>query len=154
MEISFSHPYITEIIHKKLNVGDYGCIFEDGYEPPIYFEKKSLTDLWGTLGKQYSRFKKEILRAKEAKVLLIIIIEGTLTKVLKGIERSQRSGDEVCQQLFTLLIRHRVPFVCCSTREEMARWIEEFYLAVGREHLLNKKEQCQPISKPIKAEIS
>jgi ERCC4-type nuclease len=140
LPLDFEHPYITEVIRRKCEVGDYCCEYEDKTIPPIYFERKSVADLFGTLSTGYKRFKKEIQRAKENKITLIIIIEGTLSKVIKGIEESQRSGDEVCQQLFTLLLRYRLPFICCKDREEMSRWITEFYLAYGREYLEGKKK--------------
>jgi ERCC4-type nuclease len=124
-----------------LEVGDYGCILKDEYEIPVYFERKSISDLFSTLSSGYTRFKKEIIRAKENKLLLVIIIEGSLSKIIKGIDECQRSGDEICQQLFTLLIRYQIPFVCCKDREEMARWITEFYLAYGREYINSKKEK-------------
>jgi len=138
--LEFNHCYISEVIHRKLEVGDYGCQYENEEIPPIFFERKSCSDLFGTLSAGYKRFKKEILRAKENKAILVIIIEGTLTKILKGIDESQRSGDEVTQQLFTLLIRYKLPFIFCKDREEMARWITEFYLAYGREYIDKKKD--------------
>lgn len=138
--LEFNHAYISETIKRKCEVGDYGCQLEDGHETPIYFERKSIEDLFGTLSAGYKRFKKEILRAKENRYLLILILEGTLSKVIKGVDNSQRSGDEVCQQLFTLLTRYHLPFVCCKDREEMQRWIIEFYLAYGREYVNKKKD--------------
>jgi ERCC4-type nuclease len=141
LPLEFTHLYITEILRRKCEVGDYGCLFEDGAIVPVYFERKSVPDLFSTLSQGYTRFKKEILRAKENKLLLIIIIEGTLTRVIKGVDESQRSGDEVCQQLFTLLIRYRLPFICCKDREEMSRYITEFYLAYGREYVNRKDKQ-------------
>ncbi len=136
--MEFSHSYITEIKREKLDVGDYGVEFNDGYIPPVFFERKSLEDLVGSLSKGYKRFRKEILRAKESNVLLVILIEGSITKVLKGIEQSQRPGDEILQQLFTITVRHRVPFFCFNNREEMTRFITEAYLAIGRDRLIKK----------------
>jgi ERCC4-type nuclease len=105
----------------------------------VCFERKSIQDLFGTLSAGYKRFKKEIIRAKEAKILLVIIIEGSLSKIIKGVDECQRSGEDVCQQLFTLLVRYQLPFICCKDREEMSRWIVEFYLAYGRERIANKE---------------
>jgi ERCC4-type nuclease len=85
LPLEFQHHYITEVINTKLEVGDYGCQLENGYRIPICFERKSISDLFGTLSAGYKRFKKEILRAKEAKVVLVIIIEGTLLKSSKGL---------------------------------------------------------------------
>jgi len=139
LPLDFQHHYITEVIRRKCEVGDYGCQLEDGHETPIYFERKSVSDLFGTLSSGYKRFKKEIIRAKENKILLIIIIEGNLSKILKGFENSDRCGDSICQQLFTILIRYKIPFICCKDREEMTRYITEFYLAYGREYIDRKK---------------
>jgi ERCC4-type nuclease len=136
--LEFNHKYITEIISKKLDVGDYACEYTDGFIPPIYFERKSLEDLVGSLSKGYKRFRKEIIRAKENNVLLVILIEASITKVLKGIEHSQRSGEEILQQLFTITVRHRVPFFCFNNREEMSRFITEAYLAIGRDRMIKK----------------
>lgn len=136
--LEFTHPYITEIKREKLDVGDYGVEFNDGHIPPVFFERKSLEDLVGSLSKGYKRFRKEIIRAKESNVLLVILIECSITKVLKGIEQSQRSGDEILQQLFTITIRHKVPFFCLNNREEMSRFITEAYLAIGRDRLRKK----------------
>jgi ERCC4-type nuclease len=135
LPLEFHHHYITEVIRRKCEVGDYGCQYENGEIPPIYFERKSISDLFGTLSTGYKRFKKEIIKAKENKLILVIIIEGSLTKIIKGVDESQRSGDEVCQQLFTIMCRYQVPFICCKDRQEMTRWITEFYLAYGRENI-------------------
>jgi len=137
--LEFSHPFISEIKRQKLNCGDYCAQYTDGHQPSICFERKSVEDLFGTLSSGYKRFKKEIIRAKENKIILVIIIEGTLSKIIKGIDNSQRCGDEVAQQLFTLLVRYQIPFVCCKDREEMTRYITEFYLAYGREHIKSKE---------------
>lgn len=136
--LQFEHPYITGVEVIKLNVGDYSVKYTDGYIPPIYFERKSLEDLIGSLSKGYKRFRKEIIRAKESNILLVILIEASITKVLKGIEHSQRSGDEILQQLFTITVRHKVPFFCFNNREEMSRFITEAYLAIGRDRLIKK----------------
>jgi ERCC4-type nuclease len=115
--------------------------FSDSFIPPVSIERKSLNDLVGSLSKGYKRFRKEIIRAKENNIQLIILIEASMTKVLKGIEESYRSGDEILQQLFTIMVRHKVPFHCCNNREESSRWIIEKFLALGREHILQKKDK-------------
>ena len=65
---------MDEIVHKKLEVADYMVQFKDGYVPPIAFERKSISDLYGTMGKDYPRFKKEMNRANASGVGLILII--------------------------------------------------------------------------------
>ena len=56
---------LTIIIKRKFVlkvVGDYAWETDSGYILPLTFERKSLGDLFSTLGKGYPRFKKEILR--------------------------------------------------------------------------------------------
>lgn len=137
-KLEFNHIFISEVKKQKLLVGDYMVEFSDGFIPPISIERKSLGDLVGSLSKGYKRFRKEIIRAKENNIQLVILIEASMTKVLKGIEESYRSGDEVLQQLFTIAVRHKVPFYCCNNREEASRWITEKFLAIGREYILTK----------------
>ena len=139
--LKFKHPYITEVCSVGLKYGDYGCQFKDGYNPPFYFERKSIPDLFGTFGKGYGRFKKELIRAQKDKAILIIIIEGTLTDILRGCTYSKREPESLEKQLFTLMIKHWVPWVGCRNRTEMSRYITSFYLACGREYIRKKKER-------------
>ena len=133
LPLSFpSDPAITEILHEKLVVGDYMIRFEDGVSPPISFERKSLADLAGTLTKGYDRFKAEMLRAQEAGLTLMVIVEDSLTEVRKGAPYSQESGESLLQRCFTLMVRYRLPIVFCQDRREAARWILEYSKAIGR----------------------
>lgn len=115
-------------------MGDYGCQYENGWEPPFYFERKSLGDLYGTMTAGYKRFKAEMLRAKEAKVKLFLIVEAPLATVGCGFEHSEYSGDSMVQKLFTLRVRYGLETVFCDGRREMVRYIKEFYCAIGREY--------------------
>ena len=134
-----NHKYITEIVRQKLNCGDYQAEYSDGHKSPIIFERKSQSDATGTLTQGYSRYRKEIKRAIENKILLVMIIECSLTKFLKGIPQSQRSGEELVQQIFTIALKYRVPFVFCNDRAESSRFILETFLAYGRSYMINKK---------------
>ncbi|CAK0755153.1 putative ERCC4 domain-containing protein [Azospirillaceae bacterium] len=138
-ELIFDHPFITEIIHTKLDLGDYACILEDGYKIDWVFERKNLGDLYGSLSKGYKRLKKRINEAIANKIGFIIIIEASLTKVSKGYSHSTRSGNEIVQQLFTLYTKHNIPFHCCNTPEEASLFITNFYLSIGKEHIKQLK---------------
>lgn len=133
--LKFKSKHLDETVVTKLDYGDYMVQFNDGTVPKVSFERKSVEDLFGTLGKGYSRFKKEITRAQKDNALLIIIIEGTLSDVYNGIEHSQRKGEQVVRQLFTIMVRYHVPFVCCGSRREMAKYIVESFESLGREHI-------------------
>jgi ERCC4-type nuclease len=138
--LSINHRYITETKVQKLLVGDYMVMLNDNHIPPISFERKSQSDAVGTLTQGYSRYRKEIKRAIENKILLVMIIECSLTKFLKGIPQSQRSGEELVQQIFTIALKYRVPFVFCNDRAESSRFILETFLAYGRSYMINKKK--------------
>jgi hypothetical protein len=66
---------------KALKFGDYtlSCKETSGN---TYIERKSLTDLIGTISKGYERFTAEIERSIEAKAHLIILVEEDLNKAL------------------------------------------------------------------------
>lgn len=126
------------IVEECLPFGDYWAEVqkEDGTwcEVPVVFERKSLGDLFGTLSKGYERFKREIQRAKDVGVHLILVIEGSLTEVNAGFEYSQRSGSEVVQQLSTLRVKYDLEVMFFNSRREMCRWIEEVFDAIARNY--------------------
>lgn len=140
LPLEFNHKFITEVKREKLLVGDYQAEFSDGYRPPIVFERKGIGDLYGTLTSGYKRFKKEILRAQESKTTLIIIIEGTFTKVLAGYSHSSVEGITIIKKLFTLWCRYGVKPVFCKDREEASSYITEFFCALGRQHIESKQK--------------
>lgn len=132
LPLDFNHEFITGIKVQKLEVGDYCCLYTDGTIPNIIFERKSIGDLFGTMGNGYDRFKREIIRAKELNIKLIIIIEASLSKVLKGYEPSQLKGISIVKKLFTLWVRYDLTPVFVKDREEASKFITEYYLALGR----------------------
>lgn len=134
--LEFNHPMITEVRRQKLEVGDYAVLFKDGSVPSVFFERKSIGDLYGTLGKGYKRFKREIQKVLDKKWTMIIIIEGSLTKVLKGYKHSTLEGISIVKKLMTLWIRYGIRPVFCSNREEMSEFITNFFIGVGNEYVL------------------
>ena len=139
-KLKFSHPYITNVIYTTLPYGDYGCLYENGYKAPYVFEKKALGDLYSSLSKGYTRLKRRMNQAIKDNVTFIIIIEASLTKINKGYKHSTRKPSEIIQQLFTLMVRHNIMFVCCKDAEEASLFITNFFMAVGRERMRKIKE--------------
>jgi len=115
-----------------LPFGDYACELDDGTMPPVFFERKSIPDLFGTMSKGYERFRKMLRRAAEAEVRIVIIIEGSLRKVLKGYPRSQRTGASVVKQLYTIRAVYGVEVVFCQDRLEMSQHIYHCFDAYRR----------------------
>lgn len=130
-----------EVIDKKLDFGDYGCELADGHVVPIVFERKSVNDLFGTLTSGYDRFKAEIIRSQEAKCRMILIIEGTITKVGKGIKHSKRNPDSLLDQIFTLFVRYKIIPVFAKDPMEASRWITLFYKAYEKNYYINKNTE-------------
>lgn len=149
LEFAPNH-YIECIDRKKLNVGDYAVRYKDGYIPPFRFERKSISDLFGTMGRGYKRFKKEMIRAQEQELQLIIIVEGTMQRVkywtdsehhnfrlmLADRKRHCMTGDSLIKKLFTLYHRYGIQTVFCKDRTEMADYIVEFFVSAGKEYLI------------------
>ena len=127
-------------VRRKLDVGDYG--FEiNGTLLSVIFERKSVEDLFGTLSSGYDRFKDEINRASDAKIILVLAIEVPLSVVKEGIEHSKRSPNSVIQQCFTLMVRHRVPCMFFHDRRDMAAYITQVFLAFEREYDRAEKDK-------------
>ena len=153
--LEFSYPDIAYTKRFKLEVGDYCICFCDGSIPPVIFERKSIGDLFGTLTSSYDRFKSEIIRAKTQGIALILIVEGSLTKVLKGYKhlnprnpgtKVHMDGVRIVRTLFSLYVRYGVIPVFCKDRYEMQDYIIEYYLALWRKKQgakLIKRESVQ-----------
>jgi hypothetical protein len=65
----------------KLEVGDY-AIENPKHSPALMIERKSIGDFIGTLGKDYQRFKREIDRARQLPIYIVVLIEESLTRAL------------------------------------------------------------------------
>lgn len=139
--LRFDNEYITQVETKTMAVGDYGCVFKDGHEVPIYFERKSISDLFGTMGAGYPRFKREILRAQEKKATLFIIVEGALYDIFRGCPHSQLKGISVIRKLFTLWVRYGVQPIFVEDRDEMSEYITQFYIACGKDYVRRIKQR-------------
>lgn len=133
--MEFKHKSITEVIIKGLNVGDYTAITDCGFQFPMVFERKSIADLFGTLSKGYERFKKEIERSKEQNIQLIIIVEGSLSRVLTGTSFSQRTPESLVYQIFTIRARHNIETVFCKDAQDAAEYITQFFISHEKEYL-------------------
>lgn len=99
---------------------------------PLYFERKSLGDLYGTLGKGNRRFRKEVDRAAADNVELRLVIECGYKKVHKGAKYSTLEGSQILRTLATFDVKHNLRYWCFKDRDEVRRYIEETYFAISR----------------------
>lgn len=140
LPLEFAHPYVEGVTFTTLPVGDYCVKFQDAHQPPIFFERKSISDLFGTMSSGYKRFRREIMRSKESKSELIIIIEGTVTDILRGTKYSQVDGLKILRTILSVWDKYKVISVFCRDRKEMATFIAEYYCAYGRNRARNVKK--------------
>jgi len=133
--LEFKHKLITEVITTKLDVGDYGAELPNGQIIPIFFERKSIGDLYSTLSHGYERFKQEIERSKGYNYQIIIIVERNLSTILTGFGYSSRTPQSIVYQLFTILARYKVWTVFCRDRNEASEYITQFFIGQAKEYL-------------------
>lgn len=132
---------ITEIKHEALSVGDYACEFEDGHKPNIFFERKSISDLFGTMTSGYKRFKREYERFAELQDTqkeFWLYMESSVFDILNGYHRSQFPGESMIQKLFTLLERYQIRLLFMPDRKEACEFMIQRWAAYGREYMAKK----------------
>lgn len=69
--------YGCDVVHKKLDVGDYSI---EGFEDTFAVERKSMDDLAQTLGRGHSRFVREMNRGVDMD-RIVVVIEGNYSDV-------------------------------------------------------------------------
>jgi hypothetical protein len=77
-----------EVVHQKLNCGDYGLSAEQ--DKGIYIERKSLNDFVGTLSDRetkegdsnFARFIRELERAREVGAYIVMLVENDINDTL------------------------------------------------------------------------
>ncbi len=122
----------------KLDYGDY-ALEVDGVKVPIYFERKEIGDLFGTMGKGHKRFKAEMARAEADKSKLILVIEASFSDVLGGYSYSKIPGTAMIKKLATLYVKYGLEIHFFNGRTEMRRYIEEIFESILRNWVLKKK---------------
>jgi len=121
-------PLFTKnVICKKLDVGDYSI---KGYENKIAIERKSLIDLFNTLGKGHKRFKKELERS-QIYDYFAIVIDGSYTKCVKkdfpDSYYSKMRGYVITSILFTLHLKYGINIFFTNDRIESKKIIKELF---------------------------
>jgi ERCC4-type nuclease len=121
---------------KKLDVGDYTV---SGLEDKLMVERKSLGDLWNTLGQQknYERFLREMERAKDHR-LKYLVIEATLAQVDSGYKWSKVSPANLHAKLISLQVNHNLHVIFAGREDKARTWTRRLFDKVFRYHLEDK----------------
>ena len=93
-----------EVVRDCLPAGDYSIL---GYETEFAIERKSLSDLCGTLTEGRDRFKRELAKLAEYR-FAAIVIEGSWTQILMGEYRSQLNPNSIIGSLMSFAIKYGV----------------------------------------------
>lgn len=120
-------PRTQKCVVSKLDVGDYSV---EEYEKRIAIERKSLPDLFQTLGRGNKRFKKELERAREYEYFAIII-DGSYReckyKSFPGSHYSSMRGYVIAQIVLTLHIKYGINVFFAEDRMESAELVRDLF---------------------------
>jgi len=129
----FKNSSHTTVEVGTLKTGDYSL---KGYEEKISIERKSLGDLFGTLGKGHARFKRELSRALELDYFAIVV-EGGYRKIrdkdFEGSYHSKMKGHVILQILFTLHMKYGINFFLAADRNESKSIIKSLFKAYTKQ---------------------
>jgi len=103
---------------RKLDTGDYSI---EGMEHLITIERKSISDLWGTLTTGKDRFHREMQRAVHIPSRYIII-EGSLKDVYSGCYFSKVSPEFILSSLASLEFDYGIRVVFADKRKDLCQW--------------------------------
>ena len=122
----------TKMERKKLDVGDYTI---KGMEHIICIERKSIGDLWGTLGNHinYERFLREWDRAQNHKIKFLVI-EGTLKDIDAGYRWSQVKSEVIHAKLISLQVKHNVHVIFADRTDKARAYVRRLLNKLFRYH--------------------
>lgn len=113
--------------HEKLVVGDYSTSLLKGI---IHVERKSPDDLYGSIVQEHARFAREIARAREHGILLVVFVECSFD-VFVGKQWSGAAGLRVRGETLGKIVRtmeeRYVKFVWCDSRAGMKRLLVLYF---------------------------
>lgn len=109
-QLPYSYPLMERV---SLKTGDYSV---KGFEKDgITIERKTVNDIYGSLGKGRRRFENECQRMKDYKYKAIVI-EASLQELLKQPLNSQMNPKVVINSLISLSVKYDIKVWFCSNR--------------------------------------
>ena len=125
--------FLRPVESKKLDFGDY-AFSSNSATCNCYIERKSLSDMIGTISGGYERFINEIKRAEESGAYLIILVEDTLPhalgfKYLPYISKKIRATPEfIFHRVRSLIQKYPfIQFLFVDGRKESSRVVEKIF---------------------------
>jgi hypothetical protein len=104
------------ILNSKLEYGDYSLHPNN----KLAIERKSLSDLYGTLSGGRERFEREIQKAQKLEGYIVVVVESTLNNMIYQKQKfGKASGEFIAHNMRQLLRKYdNLQFVFCDGREE------------------------------------
>lgn len=107
------------IVNKGLKTGDYSVV---GMEELVTIERKSIHDLFGTLGKGRRRFENELKRMKKTMKWFGMMIEGCEDKVMRKQEYSTMVVNQIYHAVSSFEIQG-LHIYYAKTKDDARDWI-------------------------------
>lgn len=119
---------------QALAVGDYSI--KGLHESPceVSVERKSLSDLAGTLSTGRDRFQKELEKARNTCRCFHLVIEGSLDDILQGKHGTQMNPGAIIQSLVCYSIRYGIPIWFAHNRQYAEMITLSILEKAAREH--------------------
>jgi hypothetical protein len=115
----------------KLDFGDYTS---RSHYKKIHVERKSLTDLCGTMSAGFERFKKEVERCKEMGAYLVVVVEESLDvfnvfNTLPKMKHLKSTPEFISSRIKKLIYEYDcLQFLFVKNREEMKKTVKNIFL--------------------------
>jgi ERCC4-type nuclease len=126
-------PLFPKAPRQTLNVGDYTTIKLKG---KFVIERKSLSDLYGTLTKGNTRFKYELFRAAFHHITIEVFIEGShddfINKRFPKGEDRKFSKEGLERLVKTFERKYYLKFVWCKSRKHCITSVESRLLYIEK----------------------
>ncbi|MBM2834942.1 MAG: hypothetical protein HW406_2103 [Candidatus Brocadiaceae bacterium] len=123
-----------------LTTGDYSL---KGFEDKVCIERKSLSDLLGSLGVDRDRFTREVQRMR-AYEFAGLVVEANLSTIYLGAWRSRITSQSVIGSLQALSAKYGIHVFFVDNRELAARTVEGLLF-----HFLRKQFDYYERLKPL-----
>lgn len=149
-------PLAVRTSWAQLKTGDYSI---EGWEKHVTVERKSLDDLYKTLGHGRDRFEREHVRmAGMGAGNSCVIIEASWDEILnRPPERSKLLPKTVFRTFLSWSQKYAVPWYAMESRRlaevTTFRWLEKWWYAL-QEQLAEKSNTCKRCGKPLRSKRS
>ena len=128
-------PLVVDVVRGTLRSGDYSLA---GCEADVAVERKSLADLYGTVGQGRDRFQRELTRLAAMK-FAAVVIEATWAEIVtEPPPHTKLPPKTVFRSVLAWSVRYRIPFLPCGPRRlaeiTTFRFLEKFLQQHGVPH--------------------